>query len=152
MAKLSSVTGLKTVIQNLHAAKDKIGLGVGRGLRKGGLFLLQATDKYTPVQLGTLRNSKFIRNVGGAGYDTDIVVGFTVDYAAIVHEDMTKKHGAQFNVEHAAEIAAASGTTRGTAKGGMFLRGDNQQAKFLERPAREERQHILKIIAKEAKI
>ena len=104
------------------------------------------------MQLGNLTNSKYIRNIGGVGYRTDILVGFTANYAVYVHEDMTKKHGKDFNIKHAEEIAAAQGTKRGTAKGGMFLRGEDQQAKFLERPAREERQRILKIIAREAKI
>ena len=151
MAKLSRVTGLNEVLSALKGAKDLIGLRVGRGLKKGGLHLLKATDKYTPVQFGNLRNSKFIRNVGGSGYQTDILVGFTAKYAVWVHEDMTRKHGKDFNVAHAQEIATASGTLRGTVKGGMFLRGEDQQAKYLERPAREERKYILKIIAREAK-
>ena len=152
MAKLTNVTGVKNVLQNLTAAKKVIAVKVGRGLKKGGLHLLRATDKYTPVQLGNLRNSKFCRNVGGTGFDTDVVVGFTADYAAIVHEDLTKAHGEEFNVKHAEEIAAAQGTPRGTAKGGMFQRGEDQQAKFLERPAREERRPILKIIQREARL
>lgn len=152
MAKLTNVTGMKNVLRNLAAAKGVIGRNVGRGLKKGGLHLLRKTDKYTPVQLGNLRNSKFCRNVGGGGFDADVIVGFTADYAAVVHEDMTKTHGEKFNVLHAEEIAAAAGTPRGTAKGGMFARGEDQQAKFLERPAREERRLILKIIQREARI
>lgn len=152
MAKLTNVTGVKNVLQKLTAAKGVIAYNVGRGLKKGGLHLLRATDKYTPVQLGNLKNSKFCRNVGGGGFDADVVVGFTADYAAVVHEDMEKAHGEKFNVLHAEEIAAAVGTPRGTAKGGMFARGEDQQAKFLERPAREERLPILKIIQKEARL
>ncbi len=152
MAKLTNVTGLNSVLQNLSKAKTVLAAGVGRGLKKGGLHLLKATDKYTPVQLGNLRNSKFVRNVGGSGFDVDVIVGFTADYAAVVHEDMEKAHGEKFNIRHAEEIAAAAGTPRGTAKGGMFARGEHQQAKFLERPAREEKKRIIRIIQREARI
>ena len=152
MAKLTKVTGMQGVLRKLSSAKGVIASNVGRGLKKGGLHLLAATDKYTPVQLGNLRNSKFCRNVGGFGFDVDIVVGFTANYAATVHEDMEKAHGEKFNIRHAEEIAAAAGTPRGTAKGGMFMRGEDQQAKFLERPAREERRPILKIIHRESRL
>jgi len=152
MAHLTKVTGLKTVLQNLRYAEDKIGLKVGRGLKKGGLHLLKATDKFTPVQFGNLRNSKFIRNIGGIGYKTDILVGFTAKYATIVHEDMSKAHGEAFNLKHAKEIAHFQGMKTGTVRGGMFARGPEQQAKFLERPCREERRTIIKIIQREAKI
>ncbi len=104
-----------------------------------------------PVQLGTLKASCFVRSVGGKGFDTDIAVGYTAGYAVYVHEDLTKAHGKEFNVKHADEIAAAAGTPRGTAKGGMFPRGENQQTKFLERPMREERAGILKVIADEVR-
>lgn len=152
MAKLTNISGLDKVLRNLGKVKGDIAAGVGRGLKRGGLHLLKATNKYTPVQLGNLRNSKFIRNVGGTGFLTDIVVGFTADYAVYVHEDLEKAHGRAFNVKHRTEIAAAKGTSRGTAAGGMFERGEDQQAKFLEKPAREERRTILKIINVEARI
>ena len=91
-----------------------------------------SSDISFPKHRAPKAHFKFIRNIGGVGYRTDILVGFTADYAAIVHEDMTKKHGADFNIKHADEIVAAEGTKRGTAKGGMFLRGEDQQAKFLD--------------------
>lgn len=140
MAKLANISGLNKVLQNLKTAKTTIARGVGRGLKKGGLHLLRATDKYTPVDLGALKNSKFCRNVGGSGFNVDIIVGFTVEYAVYVHEDMDKAHGRAFNEKYAAEIAA--GTTPN--------RGENQQAKFLERPVHEERRKILRIIRTEA--
>jgi len=49
------------------------------------------------------------------------------------------------------EIKAAKGTKLGTKKGGMFKRGEEEQAKFLEKPAREKRGYIIKIIQFEAK-
>jgi hypothetical protein len=148
---LTNVTGLEKVLKNLDRANVKIGEAVARGLVKGGLVLQAASMDIVPVQLGNLKASCFTRNVGGKGFDTDVVVGYTAGYAVYVHEDLTKTHGKEFNALHAEEIAAAAGTPRGTAKGGMFPRGENQQAKFLERPMREKRIEILKIVAAEAR-
>lgn len=68
--------------------------------------------------------------------DVAVVVGYTQNYAVYVHEDLTKAHGAAFNVKHAAEIASGEEHTRGA----------DQQAKFLERPARENRQEYAAIV------
>lgn len=152
MAKLTNIKGLSAVLDNLKKVKDNVAGDVGRGLKKGGLHLQRKSTDIVPVQLGNLKGSSFCRNVGGSGFDTDMTVGYTADYAVYVHEDMNKLHGRAFNEEYAAEIAAAQGTRRGTAAGGMFNRGENQQAKFLEKPAREERLPILKIIRDEVRL
>lgn len=147
MAKLKQITGLKSIIQKMNSVKTKTGNDIARGLKKGGLFLQGKSIDIVPVQLSTLKNSAFIRNIGSGGIKTDIIVGYTVLYAAVVHEDLEKAHGKDFNVKHAVEIKAG----KGTAKSGMFKRGENQQAKFLESPAREFRKEILKRIYDEAK-
>ena len=150
--QLARVSGLSAIIKALrNAGGTKIAPAVARGLKKGGLFLQAKSQEIVPVQMSTLKNSAFTRNVGGGGFDADIVVGYTADYSVFVHEDLTKAHGRDFNIEHTEEIAAAVKTKRGTAKGGMFLRGENQQAKFLERPARENRRQILNIVAAEGR-
>lgn len=142
MARLTHVTGLSDVIRNMRSAKGAFAAGTGRGLKKGGLHLQAKSEEICPVDLGVLKNSSFCRNVGGVGFDTDVIVGYTAEYAATVHEDLTKAHGEAFNIKHATEIAA----------GTMPNRGENQQAKYLERPARDERRTILKIIHREAKL
>ena len=146
-----AIQGLNKVISNLKKAKGTIGRDIGRGLKRGGLYLQRKSMGFVPVQLGVLKASSFCRNVGGMGFDTDVIVGYTANYAVYVHEDLNKAHGMQFNEKYAAEIAAAQGTPRGTAQGGMFQRGKDQQAKFLERPAREERGAIILIVQNEAK-
>ena len=135
----------------MTAAKTKIGGDVGRGLKRGGLFLQRESMEIVPVRLGNLKGTAFCRNTGGSGIKTDVVVGYTALYAAVVHEDLEKTHGRDFNVKHAAEIAAASGKHGGTAAGGMFNRGEEQQAKYLEEPARKFRRKILSIVYGEAK-
>lgn len=151
MAQLLFVSGLPTVLRNLRRAVDKIGAATARGGVKAGLFLQAKSMDIVPVQLGTLKASCFCRNIGGRSFDFDVVVGYNTEYAVFVHEDLTKAHGRAFNIKHAQEIADAVGTPRGTAKGGMFPRGENQQAKFLERPMRQCRGDIIRIIATETR-
>jgi hypothetical protein len=59
--------------------------------------------------------------------NVSVSVGYTAAYAVFVHEDLQKAHGAAFNIKHADEIAS----------GAEHSRGPEQQAKFLEGPARE---------------
>jgi hypothetical protein len=153
MAKgLVQVQGVPAFLSRLRAANANIGAGVHRGLIRGGRYLQRKSQEIVPVQLGDLKRSAFTRNIGGFGFNADIIVGYTAKYAVYVHEDLQKRHGRAFNLHYAKQIAAAKGKKAGTAAGGMFKRGDEEQAKFLEKPAREERKFILGIIAMEAKI
>ena len=136
-------------------SKKNLAAGTARGLKKGGLYLKSKSDEIIPVDWGVLKGSGFCRNVGGSGFDTDIIVGYGSEfcnYAVYVHEDLNKAHGKEFNIKHAAEIAAGKMTYKGKKKKPMANRGENQQAKFLERPAREERRPIIKIIQREARL
>lgn len=158
LGKTKALVGVPEFLKKLRASKDKIAMACARGLVKGGLYLQRESQQLVPVQLGELKASAGTRNIGGQGFDADVVVFYGTDYAVPVHEDLVAQapparaaHGKFFNIKHAAEIAAAKGTPRGTAKGGMFKRGENQQAKFLEQPARELRTEILKIIAEEVR-
>lgn len=122
MANIVRVSGLPTVLRNLRQARDKIAQATAKGLVKGGLHLQRKSQQIVPVQLGDLKNSAGTRNIGGRGFDADVIVFYNTEYAVYVHEDLTKAHGREFNIKHADEIAAAVGTPRGTAQGGMFLR------------------------------
>jgi len=149
--KVLEITGAPLVLRRLQAYNKRQERGCAQGLKKAGLMIKRESDLIIPVQLGHLRGSGFIRNVGSSGFRTDIVVGYTAEYAVYVHENLDAAHGKEFNVRHAQEIASAKGTKRGTAAGGMFNRGEGQQAKFLERPAREKRYEALRIIRTEMK-
>jgi len=149
MAKNIQITGMKQVLANLLKSSKGIKLNIRRGLRKGGKYLQGKSMGIVPVQLGNLKNAAFTRDV--TVVEPDIIVGYAgVDYAVYVHEDMEKFHGQRFNVEYADAIANATPKQR-TAQGGLFKRGENQQAKFLEKPARDERGAIFAIIHRESK-
>ncbi len=144
MAKLASISGIDEIIKNLKRIDAQIARGVARGLKRGGLLLQRESQKIVPVDKGPLKASAFTRNVGGSGFKTDIIVGYTAGYAVYVHEDLEAAHGAAFNEKYAKQIA--------NSKNKRFRsRGVNQQAKFLEQPARQLKQEILKIIHQEAK-
>lgn len=120
MAKLVKITGMNQVLNNLKKATNEMGKKAQRGLKKGGLFLQRESQKIVPVDLGLLNKSVKTENIGGSGFDADIVVhyGAGADYAVYVHEDMDAKHKA------------------------------GKKAKYLEGPAREKKQEIFKIVAK----
>lgn len=147
MAFVVEFKGVDKVIRNLRRSVRVTGASLGRGLKEAGLYLQRESQKIVPVHTGDLKGSAFTRNVGGAGFDTDIIVGYTAGYAVYVHEDLEKAHGRAFNVKHAAEIAGASTKAQ---KKLWFNRGENQQAKFLEMPARQQRKELIRIIRREA--
>ncbi|MHA2065525.1 MAG: hypothetical protein ACXABY_14215 [Candidatus Thorarchaeota archaeon] len=150
--KLVKITGYKNVLAGLKKAQRPIGAGLSKGLTKAGKYLQRESQKIVPRQTGHLRASAFTRRFG-MGLKTDVIVGYTAAYAAFVHENLDAAHGKDFNIKHAAAIqhAKTHGLKAGLVSGGMFNRGENQQAKFLETPAREKRKVLLQIIRSEGK-
>jgi len=160
--EMIKITGMKGIISKLQKTKSKLNSSISRGLYKGGQYLQRESQKIVPRQTGNLGDNAFTRKIS---WD-HVIVGYPAEYAAFVHENLNAAHGKAFNVKHAAEIARAGrmtisksgrqvfkptkGKLMGTAAGGMFPRGENQQAKFLERPMRSKRNEILKIVAAEA--
>ena len=106
----------------MKKAGPKIGRRVAVGLKEGGLFLQRQSQLVVPIDTATLKNTARTNNIGGEGFDADIIVhyGAGAEYAVYVHEDLDAKH--------------APGKT----------------AKYLERPARKNISEIIKIINKAA--
>ncbi len=146
MAKITGVSGIDKIIRNLKKVDAQIARGVARGLKRGGLLLLRESKKIVPVDIGHLKGSGETRNIGGSGFKTDIIVvyGSDVSYAVYVHEDLEAAHGEAFNRKYRKQIADSNNKR-------FRSRGPNQQAKFLEQPARDLKPTILKIIHQEAK-
>lgn len=160
------VKGIGDVVKKLRWWKSSFGRHLERGLVRAGAMLLRESKEYVPVQLGDLKASQEIRKEG-AGLRTVVTIGyFGVEYAAYVHEipNPPHAHGQEFNIKHADEIARAGRWSSslkthrttfkpygkmGTAAGGMFPRGPKQQYKYLERPLREKRAEVLRIIREE---
>ena len=146
---IMKIEGLENLERNLEKAHREIIKRTKARAIKAGKFVLRKSQEIVPVQTGNLKASGFVRDEGGKD-SVDVVVGYTAQYALFVHENLEAAHGSAFNAKHQQEIAMAKGTKAGTVRGGMFERGPNQQAKFLERPLREQRALILKILAGKA--
>jgi len=150
---MARVTGLRTVIKALQEARKRHGKGIERGLKKAGLFLQAESQKIVPVDLGPLRASAFTR-ASGRGAGTEVRVGYTAAYAVYVHENLDARHGADYNAWHGEMIAKAKNTKgkKGKAlKRKWHDRGPNQQAKFLERPLRNNRKLMAQMVIDEAR-
>lgn len=153
--------GVAEVTARLKKAGVVTTNAVGYGLVRGGQLLQALSQEICPVQTGNLRASAFTRKIK----PTEVIVGYTADYAVFVHENLDGAHGKAFNILHADEIAGAGKmmtnkkgrvvfvptSKAGTAKGGMFPRGENQSAKFLEKPMRQNRGEIIDVVVDEAK-
>ena len=86
MGKLTQLTGIKNVMGKWKFLNGtKIGPGIGKGLKSGGLFLQRESMKIVPVDQNILRLTARTRNIGGLGFDTDIIVEYRKDYAVYVH-------------------------------------------------------------------
>ena len=119
MALLTTISGIDIVLRNLKKSRGTIGTSVAKGLKRGALLLQRESMKIVPVDTNILRAGAFNRNIGGEGFDTDMMVGYQAEYAVYVHEDLEARHKT------------------------------GKQAKYLEAPARQFRPDILKIIAEE---
>jgi hypothetical protein len=168
---LVQVKGVQEVLNRLKNVDRRLAGRVESGLKKCGLHLLRESQKIVPVQTGILKSTGITRKVSGMGFSTDVVVsyGAGLNYAVLVHEipgiDLSSPvtHGELFNIKHADEIATTgkmiklkSGrmkwkplTAAGTAAGGMFPRRKEEQYKFLEKPMREGRDALLRILKNE---
>ena len=132
------VMGAKQVVKRLHMA-DKMGQAkfIAR-LGVAGRFLQRESQKIVPVDKTNLKGSAYTRVIP-KGWKSDAIVGYTAKYAVYVHEDLNKAHGAAYNNKYAKQIAAKVK--------GFKRKKPEEQAKFLERPARLHRRTILKILA-----
>jgi len=91
MAKMTRVSGVREVLQNMLRANKDIARNVARGLKRAGLFLQRESMKIVPIDTSALKNSAFTRATG-MGMSTDVIVGYTTLYAVYVHERMDLRH------------------------------------------------------------
>lgn len=113
--------------RDIHAA------GVEIGEEKAAEFLLKKSNTFAPRHTGALIKSGRVV-MEGTGHDAKASVTYgdeEVDYAVVVHEDLTKAHGRRFNRKYAREIA------EGVDPSYFFKRRDREKAKFLQDSARD---------------
>lgn len=136
-ANLNGLTALRKTAQRRRVYTER---QVAANLLKAGYFLQRESMKIVPVHTGVLRASANTRAIGN-GLDREVRVGYGTNYALRVHEDLEAAHGTDFNTKHAERIAAAPAGDKY-----WFLRGPNQQAKYLEQPIREKWDRLRQIV------
>ena len=147
MGGMVKIKGMAQVRANLKKYTIDQSIKYLTRMYAAGLYLQRMSQKIVPAFLGVLRGSAFTRRFG-VGFKSDVIVGYTAKYAVYVHEDMDKRHGAAYNAYYASQIAGAKGKTGSKAKRRQWKnRKPNDQAKFLEKPYRENRGVLLSIIA-----
>lgn len=119
MASLVKVNGVNAILRALDKSDAKVAAATARGLKKAGLVLQRESQKIVPIDTGALKNSAFTRATG-AGFDTEVIVGYTQEYAIYVHEDLNARHA------------------------------PGKEAKFLEGPARRLQTRLARVVAAEA--
>lgn len=144
MLKGINVLGVSDVERMFAENQANMARGVERGLVNGGKFLIKISNQLVPKQTGHLASTGNVRLVG-RGIVAFVIVSYGTDYGVYVHEDLTKAHGAEFNLKYADKIAdwkdrqkrrRKKGLETGKAVDPYFERDPLQQAKFLEMPAR----------------
>lgn len=104
---------------------------------QAGKYLQHVSEELVPIDTEDLKKSAYTK-LFKDGWFTNVVVGYAISYAAYVHENLDKAHGERYNAKHASKIAAGIE--------GYKLKRPDEQAKFLEKPAREHRAQILAIV------
>jgi len=152
--KLDPVLNMQDIIDKIGKLRMGMGKGIERGLVKGGKIIYDESRNFCPIGVtGNLHASARVTKEG-SGMTTDVEVSYgtkndeKVTYAVYVHERLEPAHGEEFNTKHALKIALARTPAQ---KKYYFTRRPQEQAKFLERPAREQKNNILNIIIKELK-
>lgn len=116
--------GIETAVQKLQATFRATGEAIELGLYAGGLIIEKDSLRRTPKDTGHLRNSIYTNAVG----KRKVEVGYTAEYAAAVHENLSPSHG----------------IPRGGNKRGTFW--DVGEPKFLEKAAHEKEQEALQAV------
>jgi len=134
---LEPIKGIEKVVTNMKYTTGATTVKFASNMFQAGKFLQKTSEELVPVDTGKLKDSAYT-HLFKDGWFTNVVVGYAIEYAAYVHEDLNKAHGDRFNIEHASEIAEG--------KSGFKMKRPDEQAKFLERPAREHTATILAIV------
>jgi hypothetical protein len=133
MFRIPTVQGTMQVIRNMKRKDEQFARDVARGLKKGGLYLQRTSQKLVPVEFGVLKNSAFTRAFG-SGFQTVVVVGYTAAYAGQVHERVAMK------------LKGRPRRPSPPHRGRYWDPLPRATAKFLEKPVRDDKEKISKIV------
>lgn len=122
----------ESINQGIRRFKQYSGQGAQNAIEECAKHLLKEANHLIPIDTGAMiASGKAGRLPGTNGIDSEGYVTYDTPYVVWVHEDLTKNHGAAFNIAYAHEIAA----------GITHARRPQEQAKFLEIPATDPTVH-----------
>lgn len=139
---------VKAIQIAFKARRELYGKGFEKGLKRAGALLLTKSQEIVPIDTGALTSTgkNVFRTHHGrpearVSYGPVFDPGTGQEYSLDVHEDLRVAHGEEFNLKHADEIAA----------GLTHARRPEEQAKYLERPARQNAKAMGDIVEAEMK-
>lgn len=135
---ITRIIGLSDLRNKLRARKKKAAAGFEKGSKKAAKLILSKALEIVPLDTQELYDSGRVE-VTGTGLNTEARIKFEAEHAIVVHEDLTLRHGAAFNEAYAEDIAA----------GKTHARRPQEQAKYIEKPIRENRKEIRDMINNE---
>lgn len=150
---ISTISGVKEVVNNLRRKDAAFRRGIELGLARGGLLGLRLSKVEVPVEFGLLRNSGDVRQKGkGFACITEIV--YTAAYAGFVHEKVKMSWKGKLRGVPDAEMNSKgkwskSDLARQRATGHKGRYWDPQgkaKAKFLEDPVYNNQTQIANVV------
>ncbi len=109
-------------------------------------FLMKKSLEIVPRQTEELAESaKVVKKETATQFTAS--VEYSAPHAIYVHENLEAAHGKEFNNKHREKIISA-----GQGDSYWFFRGDQEQAKYLETPARLYRSELKAIIKSGSKL
>jgi hypothetical protein len=153
------IEGFAGVNRYLLAFSKKQAKKHERAVMAVGQFLLLLSREIVPVETGALFKSGKVTKKG-SGWKTESIVSYSTPYAVYVHEDLDKAHGAAYNAKN--NFSEKESSSWNIFKRGRILksatalakdhpRRPQEQAKFLEQPARENRSAFKQLYIREMK-
>lgn len=131
---VTEVIGLDKVTRRFRDRLGRFLMGALDGNYLAGQLILQQANELVPVDSGMLRATGFVSKKG-----LIVTIGYTADYAMIVHEMVEYVHGSDYNSKYAHQIAVgATYTHTPTGETRVYhTRRPQEQAKFLEVAVRQ---------------
>ena len=118
MANPEVVQGLDRVLKVSRKKKVEDAINIAKGLQKCGDIILRRARPLVPVEFGDLVTTGRVETTG-VGFNSSTVISFggvsptgrIVDYAVIVHEDLTATHAEPTGAKY---LSKAINLSRGT--------------------------------------
>lgn len=128
------ITGKEELNNNLNSLPKKAQTIMRKAVELAAQIVKDTSDsRFCPIDSATLKNTSNIR----LDPNTSIIaayINYTSEYALIVHEDITKRHGEAFNAVY-----------------GAGLRGNEQCSRFLVKAMEVEKDEVGALLEKIAK-